>query len=441
MISTDKEATSSRNSTTDPRRELLSRIVASSHFSKSERLSSLLIYVCDLTLNGLADDISEQKIGGAVFGRSEDYDSANDGIVRTQVSRLRQKLELYFDGEGAEEAIRIVIPRGGYVPFFIPRSLSDNQVPAITSASVAEPVITSVEQSPVKVPRNRNLTLAWSLVGVLAITVLALLLLRSTGVFTRAQPTYIAGDSLWSQLFVADQQTMIVPADSSLVIWEGLMKRDIGLAEYLSADYRTAIPTTATSLQQEAEVVAQGRYTSIIDLEMTQFFSQISLAKKSKLEVRYARDLRPNDLKEGNIILSGASEANPWVQLFEHDMNFVFTYDRAHGTSSVHNRLPRQGEPRQWDSTPNDEQHHVFGVVAYLPNLSGDGNVLILEGTSMAGTECALDFVSDNSQLLPFLEQIRRPDGKLPHFEVVLGTNNMSGSSVKNSILAWRTTS
>ena len=73
-----------------------------------------------------------------------------------------------------------------------------------------------------------------------------------------------------------------------------------------------------------------------------------------------------------------------------------------------------------------------------MPNLSGNGNALILEGTSMAGTESAWDFISDDSQLLPFLKRIQRADGTLPHFELVLGTNNMSGSAVKNSILAWR---
>jgi hypothetical protein len=57
----------------------------------------------------------------------------------------------------------------------------------------------------------------------------------------------------------------------------------------------------------------------------------------------------------------------------------------------------------------------------------------------MAGTGCAWYFASDDSQLLPFFNQIRRPDGTLPHFEVVLGTNNFSGSAVKTSILAWRT--
>jgi hypothetical protein len=32
--------------------------------------------------------------------------------------------------------------------------------------------------------------------------------------------------------------------------------------------------------------------------------------------------MRTNDLKEGNIILVGAAEANPWVELYEPSMNF-----------------------------------------------------------------------------------------------------------------------
>src|SRR5579862_5542248 len=121
MAFAHKETLPPRSSAIDSRRELVGRVIASAHFSKAERLSSLLIYICDLALDGRADELSEQNIGEAVFGRSRDYDSANDGIVRAQVSRLRQRLELYFDGEGAEEPIRIVIPRGGYIPFFEPR--------------------------------------------------------------------------------------------------------------------------------------------------------------------------------------------------------------------------------------------------------------------------------------------------------------------------------
>ena len=74
-----------------------------------------------------------------------------------------------------------------------------------------------------------------------------------------------------------------------------------------------------------------------------------------------------------------------------------------------------------------------------MPNLAGDGNALILEGTSMSGTEAARDFVLDDSQLLPFLKQIQRADGTTPHFEVMLGTRNMSSSALNNDVLAWRT--
>jgi hypothetical protein len=437
MVSEDKEAAHSGRAATDSRRELVSRVVASVPFSKTERLSSLLIYVCDVALDGRADELSEQNIGEAVFGRSHNYDSANDGIVRAQVSRLRQRLDLYFDGEGANEPIRIAIPRGGYIPFFEPQPPKEVAVPASTRMPTADPSNLPEEPARSEVRRSGSTVVAWILVAVLAIAVLALLL-KDTGPLKRAQSRHVAGQPFWSQMFAADQRTTIVLADSNLVVWQGLMKRDIGLAEYLSGDYRTTIPPTATPLQRDVLQVARGRYTSMIDVEMVQYFSQISQLEKGKLDVRYARDLRPNDLKQGNIILSGAPEANPWVQLFEHDMNFVFSYDRANQKTSVLNRAPQGSEPRQWDSIVTDKQHHVYGVVAYLPNLSGNGNVLILEGTTIAGTESALDFVSDDSQLLPFLKQLRRADGRLLHFEVVLGTNNMSGSAVQNSILAWR---
>ncbi|MBB5066033.1 hypothetical protein [Granulicella mallensis] len=56
----------------------------------------------------------------------------------------------------------------------------------------------------------------------------------------------------------------------------------------------------------------------------------------------------------------------------------------------------------------------------------------------MAGTESAWDFVTDDFLLLPFLNRIRRPDGSIPHFQLVLDSTNLTGSAVKRSILAWQ---
>src|ERR1700761_4045758 len=119
MVSmTPEEVASSEDFLVDSRRALLARVVGSAVFAKSERLSSFLTSICELTLTGRASEINEHSIGATVFGRSPDYDSSIDGIVRTHASRLRQRLDLYFTGEGANETVRIILPRGSYVPAF-----------------------------------------------------------------------------------------------------------------------------------------------------------------------------------------------------------------------------------------------------------------------------------------------------------------------------------
>lgn len=430
MISSSREAPSARTRTTDPRRELVERIAASPLFSKSQRISSLLIYICDIALDGREAEISEQKIGAALFGRSVDYDSSIDGIVRTQASRLRQKLDLYFEGEGVDEPVRIVIPKGGYVPFFVPRPPNET----VRSIPLAVPVSLSVssrrDTHEAVVQGSGKPKFAWSLVATLCLAMLGMFIHYRRS-FTKGSPAH----PLWSQIFRPDQPTLVVTGDSGLVIWQGITGRKLDLSEYIAGTFRTAQSTASSSI---ADDLSRRRYTSNVDLEIVHELDLTAERRTGELVVRYARDLRPNDLKEGNVVLLGATEANPWVEMFEPRMNFVFSNDRVHQVMSVLNRVPKDQEPSKWDSNLTDAQHRVYGVVAYMPNLSGNGNALILEGTSMAGTESAWDFVSDDSQLLPFLNHIRRSDGTLPHFEIVLGTNDLSGSAAKINVLAWR---
>ncbi len=420
----------------DSRRELLRRVLASSVFQKSERLSSLLIHICELAFLNREKDLNEQKIGAAVFDRALDYDSSIDGIVRTQASRLRKRLELYFNGEGADEPIRIVIPRGGYVPLFEPRA---SPLPAavppelgITSAATS-----NNEPGHAGPSRSFGTTVAWALVAILGFATMGILV-HDRGVLANGHSNSTPVRSFSIPILSAGQPTLIVPSDCGLVISEASLNRDVGLAEYLRGDYLEANSKKATTPEKLASDLLRRRYTSIVDLEIVRTLSEIAQSEGNMFDVRYARDVRPNDIKQSNVILLGAAEGNPWVELFERNMNFAISKNWKNGVFSVFNRSPQGNEARQWDSSYDDPQHRVYGIVAYLPNLSGVGSALILEGTSMAGTECAWDFAADESQLGPFLNHVRRPDGTLPHFEVLLETSNLSGSALKGNIVAWR---
>jgi hypothetical protein len=421
---------------TDSRSALVDRVNGSSAFAKCNRLQDFLSYICDLTLSGRASELNEQNIGTALFGRSHDYDTSIDGIVRTQASRLRRRLELYFHGEGVDEPLMIVLRRGSYVPIFESRSTQPalKSTPEAEAATGSEPAEVGGVQQAAEPSRRR--VLVWLLP--LAALAIVFAIFASRGTPSLAALGGPANHPLWSGIFQPNHSTLIVPGDSGLVIFEGLAVRDVHLNEYLRGEYRTVVPSSPNVMQSAQTNLAGRRYTSIVDLNIAISLGQLALASHSKLEVRYARDLRPNDLKSGNVILVGAAEANPWLELFERNMNFILQDDRQTHVFNVINRSPQPNEPQQWHSISSDPEHRVFGVVAFLPNLAGDGNALILEGTSMSGTEAAWDFVHDDAQLLPFLNRIRRSDGKIPHFELLLGTNNMDASAVRSTVLAWR---
>jgi len=439
-VTSTKDVPATGNVAIEARRALVRRIIHSSTFAKSERLSSFLSCICDLTLSGRASEINEQKIGTSVFGRPPDYDSSVDGIVRPQASRLRQRLNLYFSGEGADEPIRITLPRGSYVPVFEPHSAPK---PAVIPPDVPEAVPSVLVPSDVTAtpaPRRRSSNVAWTL-GILLLILLLAFCVRTMTLEPANAPSASNVPTFhpfWSLLLNPDRRSMIVPSDTGLVMWQGATKQSVDLSGYMSGSYRAQSAGESSKGQVDPADLASRRYTSIVDLNIVKEFTQIADSQKTKLQLTYARDLRPNDLKEANVVLIGAPAANPWVELFEPQMNFVFSEARIR-QYTVLNRVPKGTEPANWTSDYDDAHHRVYGVVAFLPNLSGAGSVLILEGTSMAGTECAWDFVSDDSSLLPFLNRIRRADGTIPHFQLVLDSINLTGSSVKRNVLAWRT--
>ncbi|GAB4069748.1 hypothetical protein KHC28_24675 [Ancylobacter sonchi] len=102
-------------------REALARVLEADDLKASPQLSTILRFVVEATLDGRREAIKGYTIAVEALGRDPSFDPQIDPIVRVEATRLRRALQRYYAGAGANDEIEIVIPRGSYVPLFVPR--------------------------------------------------------------------------------------------------------------------------------------------------------------------------------------------------------------------------------------------------------------------------------------------------------------------------------
>ena len=105
-------------------RATLERLLVTQHFSAASRRGQLLRYLVEHTLKGDADKINEYAIGLDVFQRPASFDPRIESLVRTEFSRLRQRLRDYYAEDGRRDSIVIEFPPRSYVASFTFRDAS-----------------------------------------------------------------------------------------------------------------------------------------------------------------------------------------------------------------------------------------------------------------------------------------------------------------------------
>ena len=96
----------------------LTRVLCSTYFAHSTRLSRFLRFTVERSAAGRVHDLKEYTIGVEVYDRKPPYHPNEDSIVRTEARRLRYKLKQYYQGEGKDDPIQFYFRLGSYVPVF-----------------------------------------------------------------------------------------------------------------------------------------------------------------------------------------------------------------------------------------------------------------------------------------------------------------------------------
>jgi hypothetical protein len=424
----------------DPRWSVARRVAASKGFAKSKLLTSFILYVCEKRLLDQTDEITEQLIGEHVFRRPQGYNPGEDNIVRNYARLMRQRLEEYFNGEGLDEAIRIAVPRGGYVPLFIeedkvvgesgPQSTPDGLIEADSSREPKK-MVEAIRNDPAQPGHS-----AWGLRALCAVLFVALVFAVTRDMRGKV-PQQSASDRFWSVFFSPTRDTLVVPADSGLVIYQDLTKRRVSLAEYAAGEYQKHATTPIGIDPAMINELGGRRYTSVVDLHLVSSISQLPAVVKDRFKVRYAREVTLDDLKQSNFILLGSFDSNPWVELFQKDLNFQFEPQPKIDDVVIHNLRPMAGESAYYATDQTDPARSTFGVIAVTPNLDGTGHVLLIEGINMAGTEAAADYLFSDASA-PLLNQIFDSKGNMMSFEVLLETSNIGANAPRPRIVSQR---
>ena len=97
-------------------KKALGKILESDVFQGKNLRSDFLAFVVKERFGGRSDRIKGTTIAIEVYGRSADFDPQSDPIVRVEARKLRRDLDYYYLTEGAQDELRIEIPKGGYVP-------------------------------------------------------------------------------------------------------------------------------------------------------------------------------------------------------------------------------------------------------------------------------------------------------------------------------------
>lgn len=427
----------------DPYWELAQRVVAGPQFARSPLLSRFLLFVVAETLDGRGNEITEHQIGVQVFDRPLDYRTLEDNIVRSYARQLRKRLAEHFAEHGIAERVRIEIPVGGYVPVFLPApENTEKKNPATLGpegqdAAHRAPLNAAVAEPPASLQPK---SLGRLQIGFL-IAVYSLVLVGVTWFIARRAAAPLPPDEparvLWRNLFGGKANGYIVPSDASFNLLEDLSHQPVPLAEYIAGSYEQ-LPLNGVDTHSAQDLRTQ-QLTPFVDLQVAAALAHLTEDDPQRVLIRFPRDLRLDDLKNANAVIIGSLGSNPWASMVESNANFRIVYRPGMSGAEIENQKPQPAEAPAYSSHWNEPSHETYALIEFLPNLSGNGHLLVLEGLDVAGTQAAAEMLLHPSAIDPILKKATRPDGSLRNFEVLLRSNSIESNSTGTQVIASRT--
>lgn len=388
-------------------RAALRDILRSEPFSNSKRCCDFLSYVVDQALAGSQHELKERTIAVAVFARPPSYDSHEDAIVRITATEVRKRLGQYYSGSGKQAAIRVGLPKGGYVPVFSPFDASTDRVsenhPETESFEPGAASDHRAAAAPAAILPRRNRRLILVLAGSAAIVV-------ATGVWFQARPKPTFLEQFWKPALHRSAPVYLVAAPAPVFV-------AYAPGENLPVTNSTEYVATNDQFVGQGDMLASNLIASMLQ-RMGQPY-----------EIKASNTVDVRDLPLHNVVLIGYSSTQ-WESICKQ-LRFYIDGDRA-------GMITDRGKDTAWYPHHLTKDLHTdedYAIVSRFFDSGTRAMVVLVSGETQYGTEGAAMLVTDPGLLRNALRD-RPPLWESKNLQIVLHMKVIANSPATPEVVA-----
>jgi hypothetical protein len=413
--------------------EQLDRITGSSHFRNSKRYPSLLRYIVGEALAGRSESLKERTLGTCVFGRTADYDTNLDPVVRISAGEVRKRIAQYYQSPGHEHELRIEIPLGSYMPRFyrllesgwkdVPDGeqrfppAGDHEDIQDTMGPLAPPAPFASETSQAVLEETLSPTTRPSRVRLhLALVYSSLLIML-----------FAWGISIWR----ASLNSQLTPGVA--LFWEKMLHSPeptlivLGVHSFDAQGNDISPLSHASMPQTEQTLLSAMTRSDMVQLsDLTSYGEIVRLltGHTHSFRTQGAADTTLEQLRQGPFVLIGGFN-NLWTKRLSQELRFRFVTLNGHDNVIQDSQHPAT----IWtlDVTQSAlTNSRDYGLVSCFFDPKTEQYVILAAGIGKSGTEAAADFLTNERGLDAWFRDVHPKPGS--NLQVVVSTDVIEGN-------------
>lgn len=378
------------------------RLLATPFFNHSKRFPSFLRYVVEQTLAGNSENLKERMLGIEIFGKSVDYDTANDPIVRVTAAEIRKRIAQYYQQPGHQSELRLSLPPGSYIPQFY---FSPAEAAALEPEPGIEPDTHGHPEQPVQIRDSSRSVGRIRTRWIFAVSV-ALLLVAVVALLIWRQHKRTASSEFWGPILGSNEPVLFCVADQP--------------------DY-TAL-TLRDADQPANQVVLNEKVTAVVidDLSTITKVAGVLQTGGKQYTVRGEGATSLTDLRNGPSIVLGAFD-NAWTLRLLRPLRYHFANNPTMTVFSIVDSSSPQKSRWVVDRAQQIATgvYMDYAIVARFTDSTTGKPTLIAAGIGRGGTNAAGEFLT-NPDLMQIVRN-QKPSPAMKNVEVVLSTQIIGG--------------